>query len=338
MCKLIQKEKILLLSTLISFLLPSFCLAEIKPVFDSDLKVLVESGNALVKKNDFSGALKFYNKAMGILKQTPQDDPIRIELEKKIRVTKGRLLVSRFRLGNVKISPIGQSQQVAPKEPKDFLITQVFGSVLARELWPNRDSLFSNESLGIGRRITVLPNGGIELVSIGAGNMGVRAAKAASFELRKENEVELHSGSCLLNFSGRDPSASVFSPLSDMTMKSNDPFVVMIGVTTNGGMKMICLLGKITVQTKNESLKLLPGELCFVLSEGFSRKMNVELSTLIATSSLLTDFDKPPPYSKRLSQQAMLQAMRTSKRFRTVVGDVKNRDNFEVRVLREESP
>lgn len=63
--------------------------------------------------------------------------------------------------------------------------------------------------------------------------------------------------------------------------------------------------------------------------------MNVELSTLIVTSNLLTDFPTPPIYHAKLRQQAMLQAMRTKKKFRTVVGDVKGRENFELKILEE---
>ena len=42
--------------------------------------------------------------------------------------------------------------------------------------------------------------------------------------------------------------------------------------------------------------------------------------------------------SPGMLQQAMMQAMRTNKRFRTVVGDVKGNDDFELKVLRKENP
>ena len=115
----------------------------------------------------------------------------------------------------------------------------------------------------------------------------------------------------------------------------DDPFAFMAGVTTNGGLKIICLLGEIKLRTVGKNIELLPGELSFALSDGFSRKMNVELSTLLVTSNLLTGFNQPPVFLKKLRQQAMLQALRTRKRFRTVVGDVKGTDNFELRVLKE---
>ena len=139
-----------------------------------------------------------------------------------------------------------------------------------------------------------------------------------------------------MHVKGEESQVFVRCPLSEMRIRSDDSFAIMVGITTNGGMKVICLLGKISIKTKNFSETLLPGELTFALPEGFSRKMNIELSTLMVTANLLTAFEDPPPYMKKLRQQAMLQAMRTNKRFRTVVGDVKGNENFELKVLREE--
>ena len=81
-----------------------------------------------------------------------------------------------------------------------------------------------------------------------------------------------------------------------------------------------------------------PDENGFILPEGFSRKMSVELSTLMVTSKLMTGFDDPPVYHKKLRQQAMIQALRTKKRYKAVVGDAKNSDDFEIRVLKPQGP
>ena len=100
---------------------------------------------------------------------------------------------------------------------------------------------------------------------------------------------------------------------------------------------MIGLLGEVELRRSGEDLqKLRPGQLIFVLPKGYSRKMYVELSTLIATADLPTAFEEPPSYYKRLKTEALVQALRTKRRFRTVVGDVKGRDSFEMKVLRED--
>ena len=302
----------------------------------NDPQSLLDEGIRLAENEQFPEALKLLNRAMGMLRQAPSNNPLRVEVEKQVRLTKGRFLVTRYRGG--RLAELPKTMQLMPlsKEPGDFLVSQAFGSVLAREIWERRDQLRTNQTIGLGRRITVLPNGGVELNSRNASGLSVRAVQAASFDLTGLNEIDLHSGSYILHVMGKDPKAVVRSPLSEARIRSDDSFAIMVGITTNGGMKVICLLGKISIRSKDFSEILMPGELTFALPEGFSRKMNVELSTLMVTANLITAFGEPPSYMKKLRQQAMLQAMRTNKRFRTVVGDVKGNENFELKVLREE--
>ena len=303
-----------------------------------EVRILLDEGTRLADQENFSESLKVLNRAMGLLRQIPSTDPLRVETEKLIRMTKGRFLVTRYRSG--KLAELPKTNQLIPliKESRDFLVKQVFGSVLARKVWENRDKISTNQTLGSGRRLTVLPNGGIEIQSLQENGLSLRTIQAASFDLAGSNEVHLHSGSFVLHVLGEQSSMLLQSPLTEIRLESEDPFAIMVGITTNGGMKIICLLGKIQVKSNTSRIELLPGELSFALPEGFSRKMNVELSTLMVTANLITGFDKPLPYLKKLRQQAMMQAMRTNKRFRTVVGDVKGNDDFELKVLREENP
>jgi hypothetical protein len=149
--------------------------------------------------------------------------------------------------------------------------------------------------------------------------------------------LDAHSGAYLLRANEDDGEIRIEAPFAEVDMSGDDPFAVMIGITTNGGLKMIGLLGEVELRRSGEDLqKLRPGQLVFVLPKGYSRKMYIELSTLITTADLLTAFKEPPPYYKRLKTEALVQALRTKRRFRTVVGDVKGIDSFEMKVLRED--
>ena len=129
---------------------------------------------------------------------------------------------------------------------------------------------------------------------------------------------------------------TIRSPLSEFVLESDDPFAIMLAVTTNGGLKVISLLGEIELKQKQKpSTSLRPGQLIFSLPDSFSRKMSVELSTLMVTSKLMTGFDEPPVFLKKLKQQALIQALRTKKRFKTVVGDAKTNSDFQIQVLQE---
>jgi len=180
-----------------------------------------------------------------------------------------------------------------------------------------------------------MPRAGIELEETRSRVFSLRTVQAASFTLATPSQIHLHSGSYAIGTQTAATPLRLSSTLTDLTLSSVQPYALMAGVTTNGGMKVICLLGKISLSIDGQSETLLPGELVFALPDGFSRKMNIELSTLIVTSNLLTDFPDPPAYHSKLRQQAMLQAMRTKKKFRTVVGDVKGRENFELKILEE---
>jgi len=65
--------------------------------------------------------------------------------------------------------------------------------------------------------------------------------------------------------------------------------------------------------------------------------MNIELSMFTASSSLMTAFEEPPSFAKKLRQNALIQAIRTKKHFRVLVGDAKNEKDFEIKILSESS-
>jgi len=302
--------------------------------YSTSAEHLLRQSEQQIQQEDFRGAIATLNKAMGILKETSRNHPLRIQVEKQLRIAKGRSIVAKY--NRSKFRPVADPSGFLPleDEPKDFSVSQVFGRIISKNTWTEREKLEINNPIGIGRRLTVLPNGGIEVIGYKDPIM-FRSLDASSFELAGPNAINLNSGSYLFHQTRKNSSIKLKSPLTECEVSSEDPFVFMAGVTTNGGLKIIGLLGKIKCLTESESESLIPGELCFALPEGFSRTMNVELSTLIVTSKLITAFPRPPSFMKKLNQQAMLQALRTKQRFRTVVGDVKGTRDFEIKVIED---
>ena len=323
-------QRTLLVITIFCFTYLGFGTSEIPQV-----DLLHQKARSLAQQGDYIQSLKYLNRALGYLNQSPQSHPKRLAIESEIRMVKGKSLVARYKERR-KINDTNNpsSQLSAGRESTDLKIEEYFGKVLAREIWSPIQVDDSKEYLGFGRRITVLPKSGIEL-SVANTALKIRAVEAASFSIKKPYEFDVHTGSYCINSIGKSDSVNLISPLSNVELLSSTPFAFMCGVTTNGGLKIICLLGKIKLRKNGESQDLVPGQLIFSLPDGFSRKMDVELSTLMVTSNLLTSFKKPPTFFKKLRQQSMLQALRTRNRFRTVVGDVKGRENFELKVLQE---
>ena len=275
------------------------------------------------------------NRALGYLTQSPVSNPKRLAIESEIRIVKGKSLVARYQKRRKSNDNQPESQLLSlDSETSDLKIKEFFGKILAREVWDPIQLDMEKEYLGFGRRITVLPKSGIEL-SVQNSALNIRAVEAASFSVTKSDEFDLHTGSYCISCPGGKSALQLISPLSNVELTSNSSFALMCGVTTNGGLKIIGLLGEINLKKPDHSIKILPGQLVFSLPSGFSRKMDVELSTLMVTSNLLTSFKTPPSFYKKLKQQSMVQALRTRNRFKTVVGDVKGRDNFELKVLKE---
>ena len=292
-------------------------------------------GIELQNKREYDGALWELNKAMGMVKNN-YNHPLREKIEDAIRVTKGKLVVSRYasrKLGN-KVQ--GNLLDTIENEPFDFEVNQVFGKSIARKVWENRYQLKEEDPVGLGRTVTVLPDGGVELYANFSPGFSLRSVQAASFSLISESEISLYSGSYCLYSTNSDNNLVISSALTDLRLSSEQPFAMMVGVTTNGGMKVIGLLGRIKLTLNGETKEILPGNLVFCLPNDFSRKMDVELNTLLMTSKLLNSFKKPVVFHKKLNQQALLQALSTKNRYRSSVGDVRGNKNFEVTVFPEE--
>jgi hypothetical protein len=303
----------------------------------SEVLILLGKGQALADQGGFVPAVSAFNRAIGLLEQDQKPDPLlRERIEQALRITKGRAIVARYK-GSLSNTSVGKVQATIPAEPKDISVRQVFGSVLLRGKFEPRSLATSGETLGFGRRVTVSSKSGVELDLPGKANFNLRAVDAGSFTLPTPGVLDAHSGAYLLRANEDDGEIRIEAPFAEVEVSGDDPFAVMIGITTNGGLKMIGLLGEVELRRSGEDLqKLRPGQLVFVLPKGYSRKMYVELSTLIATADLLTAFEEPPPYYKRLKTEALVQALRTKRRFRTVVGDVKGTNSFEMKVLRED--
>ena len=303
----------------------------------SEVLLLLEKGQSLADQGEFVPAITAFNRAIGLLEQDQQQDPLlRERIEQALRITKGRAIVARYK-GSLSDSSVGKAQATIPSEPKDVSVRQVFGSVLLRGEFKPRSLTQSGETLGFGRRVTVSSKSGVDLDFRGKAGFNLRVVDAGSFTLPTPGVLDTHSGAYLLRANEDDGKIRVEAPFAEVEVSGDDPFAVMLGITTNGGLKMISLLGEVELRRSGQDLqKLRPGQLVFVLPKGYSRKMYVELSTLITTADLLTAFKEPPPYYKRLKTEALVQALRTKRRFRTVVGDVKGTDSFEMKVLRED--
>ena len=337
--------KILLLSLLslsfVASVAPTGAEADVEGVGPAELltevALLVREGETLAKQGRLLSAVSAFTRALGLLEGFPPEHPMRLRVERELKIAKGRVIVARHKgLNPNALFPVVPAPPL--KEPAEVKAEEVFGTVsLGEGKWKERYLKNPGDGFAFGRRVVVASGAGVELTPRSSFGIGLRAVETASFSFLSGESLRVHSGAYALRAIEDDAKFKVEGPFASFEITSDDRFAVMFGVTTNGGMKVIGLVGDPQLLRPGEkTVSLRPGQLVFVLPDGYSRKMYVELSTLITTARLLTAFDEPPTYYKRLKTEALAQALRTKRRFRTIVGDVKGSGSFEVKVLREE--
>lgn len=164
----------------------------------------------------------------------------------------------------------------------------------------------------------------------------VRLGSNTNLDIELNKLFKLYKGAMLLYLPEGTRSYILQSPLSRVSISGNG--AAMFGVTEIGGLKVICIDGKIELTlANNESASLTPGELIFVFTEGkdFSRKVDLELATVMQTSALISNFPEPLPFLVNLAKNARKQNRRIRGRFKALVGDAKSDQDFELMILRD---
>ncbi len=297
----------------------------------------MQKGDIAAKEAKFTEALAFYESGLSHALNLPDKSDMIVDFQAKIRQTKAKSLVYHFKSHQDATSVDKTNLLPATLETKDFSVLQSYGVVSLNRIWT--DSKIDNlrKFFGMGRKITVFPKSGIEFIPNGDQKLISRVVGPAGFLQSDSSKIEAYSGIYLFSAKERSANLIIEYPLGELTIEASVPIAFILEITTNGGCKIIGLLGELNFYMADKtSVTVAPGELVFAMDDDFSRKMNVELSTLMATSSLFTDFEEPPELFKKMRQQALIQALRTKRHYRALVGDAKTLEDFEVQVLEEE--
>jgi len=189
--------------------------------FCETVEEIFNRGIELQMKREYDGAIWELNKAMGMVKNN-YNHPLRKKIEDALRVTKGKMVVSKYasRKRNSRLTEGVDELDTIENEPFDFLIQQVFGKSLARKAWENRDELKTEDPVGLGRTVTVLPDAGVEISANFTPGFSLRSVQAASFSLVSESEISLYSGSYCLYSTHSDLKIKISSTLADVELLS----------------------------------------------------------------------------------------------------------------------
>ena len=120
-------------------------------------------------------------------------------------------------------------------------------------------------------------------------------------ELKKENEIFIHSGSFL--FSCVEPTSVVFSSIgSNVTF--NGSGTIILETTKNNGFKFIPLEGRGKIQCNNESeLEVKSGRMVLILDKPsrFGDAYDIDLMLMLKTSKLINAYPDPLDTFGRIS-------------------------------------
>jgi hypothetical protein len=180
--------------------------------------------------------------------------------------------------------------------------------------------------LPLGRRVTVRPRSGIE--TMGAGCQ-FRFGSDTSFTI-EEDAINLYQGSFMLLSRKIGIDYPLNSP--ETKLKLSGIGTCMVEVEPNGGLKLLCILGRIVIGSDAGSFELLPGELVFAKpgGRGLGDRINVNLGTVVKSSYLLSGFPNSPAFGKSLANIVDAQKHSIGKTYRAEVGSAKGANTFEV--------
>ena len=209
-----------------------------------------------------------------------------------------------------------------------MLISQIGeGAIVSKEqgiIEPLKRASF----LPLDFRISVQARSGLETLSAG---YQFRFGADTKFSLVDE-ALHLHDGSIMIQSRKMGNRVVIQSPES--LLRISGVGTCMLEVETNGGIKVIGVLGRMILRAGKGSREtdLLAGELIFVKpgESGFGDKINVNLTKVLETSFLLSAFKNSTSFKNSLASIARLQKDSMSKIYAAEVGDVKESNTFEI--------
>lgn len=188
--------------------------------------------------------------------------------------------------------------------------------------------------LPLNQAISIRPRSGIETMAAG---YQFRFGAETNFTIQEEF-IEVQAGSIFFQSRKMGNSITFNSPESSLIVSGIA--TCMLEVETNGGIKILGLLGRAIIKTESsaEKLALLPGELTFVKpgSSEIADIININLERVVSTSFLVSGFKNSDSFLSSINSVVRAQQESIGKTFRAEVGDAKTPDSFEVIAIPEE--
>ncbi len=267
----------------------------------------IKLGKEFYEEGDFSNALMEFNLAIGYLK-TNSSYELKSEINGLIADTKEKIRVSKKRVRDLSNSKNGDALFPAEEEPRHFVVSDIGGKALARNIWTKKQYLQVGDYLGSGRLVAVLPNGAIEIQENDQKRFVLRSSENAAFTLEDENRINFHSGRFCFSTSQKVNDFVFSSSKISLKVTSELPFVILIEVLSSGNLLIFDILGTIKLSYLSHEILLKPGELSSVGGEAMPEIKEFELSSNLVKDRVLCGLRAEPFFYTSFIKQASLQA------------------------------
>ncbi len=232
-----------------------------------------------------------------------------------------------FRMKTIFLSLIALTGIFPAYGNSSFLVLRSQGDgAVVKNASSKTESLRRASYLPADSRVTVRPRSGIEVMGAGC---QFRFGSETSFTI-EGGGIALHQGS--LMFLSRKIGVEYPMIGPEVSLKLSGIGTGMVEVEPNGGLKLLCVLGRIVIGSGDGSFELLPGELVFAKpgGRGLGDRINVNLETVVKSSYLLSGFPNSSSFGNSLANVVDAQKRSIGKTYRAEVGQAKGVNTFEV--------
>lgn len=213
-------------------------------------------------------------------------------------------------------------------QTKQLVISSIGDGATYLKSSPGAERVEDASFLAPNSIISVRPRSGLETIA-----SGFRFRYGASTRFACDpQKINLYEGGLMIHSRKIESMLGLESPEASAILSGVG--CLLTEAETNGGMKMIGILGsiRITCTQVGQEMSLLPGELTFIKpgGRGFGPKVQINLSKLISSSFLLSGFQNSSIFTTSLKNTSHAQKISTGRIFAAEVGDALDPDSFQI--------
>lgn len=182
---------------------------------------------------------------------------------------------------------------------------------------------------------TALLPAGSRMELVGSAGEVFRLGGASSLTLLHDRQFRFWEGALLLYLPDSSHALRLQGPATEFWIQGEGTLAIQ--VTSNRGMKIVCLSHQPALKVAGNAKALQPGQVYF-LPPGvprIGRSLTIDLDRFVSTSGLLQGFKGRLPSGRQIRKNAFRQSTIIQRRTRMFVGDATSPEEFDLLLLED---